>query len=377
MRILYFSDVHLEVRERQAPSSWTGVLPLGFGPDLSAFVGRVDLLVLAGDIGRLRSTRNVSPLSYAQQAAAFLGCRVILVPGNHEYYRGSFDGDRAALLAAEIPGVTVLDRGEARIGALRVLGATLWTDYAVTGDPAAAMAAAAGEIYDHRLIRRHRDGAGFAPADALAEHQLSRSWLAAKLATPHAGPTLVVTHHVPHPAACHPVHGLNELAPAFCSDCTELIAAAASAGTVAWIYGHHHWSQAIEVHGLPLLSAQPGYPGEDSGWTGPGGFDISVACISSCGISGSRARTFCMATASEGNSRWTGAASTVTSRNPASRYTASSTTGSPSANKPGSPNGAWGAPAWRPAIPIGSAIRGHSSAVPMTKDANFLSGFNA
>jgi hypothetical protein len=276
MRILYFSDVHLEVRERQGPSSWTGVLPLGFGPDLSAFVGRVDLLVLAGDIGRLRSTRNVSPLSYAQQAAAFLGCQVILVPGNHEYYRGSFDGDRAALLAAEIPGVTVLDRGEARIGALRVLGATLWTDYAVTGDPAAAMAiaATASEIYDHRLISRDRDGAGFAPADALAEHQLSRSWLAAKLATPHAGPTLVVTHHVPHPAACHPVHGLNELAPAFCSDCTELIAAAGSAGTVAWIYGHHHWSQAIEVHGLPLLSAQPGYPGEDSGWTGPGGFDI-------------------------------------------------------------------------------------------------------
>jgi Calcineurin-like phosphoesterase len=260
--------------ERQGPSSWTGVLPLGFGPDLSALVGSVDLLVLTGDIGRLRSTRNVSPLSYAQQAAAFLGCRVILVPGNHEYYRGSFDSDRAALLAAEIPGVTVLDRGEARFGALRVLGATLWTDYAVTGDPAAAMAAAAGEIYDHRLICRHRDGAGFAPADALAEHQLSLSGLAAKLATPHAGPTLVVTHHVPHPAARHPVNGLNELAPAFCSDCTELIAAAASAGTVAWICGHHHWSQVIEVHGLPLLSAQPGYPGEDSGWTGPRRFDI-------------------------------------------------------------------------------------------------------
>ena len=62
----------------------------------------MDLLVLAGDIGRLRSTRNVSPLSYAQQAAVFLGCRVILVPGNHEYYRGSFDSDRAALLAAEM-----------------------------------------------------------------------------------------------------------------------------------------------------------------------------------------------------------------------------------------------------------------------------------
>ncbi len=270
MRVLYFSDVHTEIRESGASSPWCEVLPLGHGPDLSPFAGAVDLLVLAGDIGRVHSTRNVSPLSYAEQAAGFLGCRVILVPGNHEYYRGSFDGDRAALLTAEIPGVTVLDRGEARVGALRVLGATLWTDYAVTGDPAAAMAAAAGEIYDHRLIRRDGDGACFAPEDALAEHQLSRSWLAAKLAAPHAGPTLVVSHHVPHPAACHPVHGLNELAPAFCSDCGELIAAAASAGTVAWIFGHHHWSHSAAVRGLPLLSAQPGYPGEDTGWTGPG-----------------------------------------------------------------------------------------------------------
>lgn len=274
MRILYFSDVHLEVRERQATSLWTSVLPLGVGPDLSPFAGVADLLVLAGDIGRLRSTRNVSPLSYARQAAAFLGCRVILVPGNHEYYRGSFDEDRAALLTADIPGVTVLDRGEARVGALRVLGATLWTDYALTGDPAAAMAAAAGEIHDHRLIRRRADDAGFTPADALAEHRLSRAWLGDRLATPHAGPTLVVTHHVPHPAACHPVHGLNELAPAFCSDCGGLIAAAASACAVAWIFGHHHWSQAIEVHGLRLLSAQPGYPGEDTHWTGPGRLEI-------------------------------------------------------------------------------------------------------
>ena len=136
------------------------------------------------------------------------------------------------------------------------------------------MAAAAGEIYDHRLIRRHRDGAGFAPADALAEHQLSRSWFAAKLATPHAGPTLVVTHHVPHSAARHPGHGLNELAPAFCSDCDDLVEAASAAGVAAWIFGHHHWSLATETHGVRLLSAQLGYPGEDTGWTGPGYLEI-------------------------------------------------------------------------------------------------------
>src|SRR3954453_15761852 len=143
MRVLYFSDVHIEIRERDAASPWCGMLPLGYGPDLSPFAGAVDLLVLAGDIGRVHSTRNVLPLSYAEQTAGFLGCPVILVPGNHEYYRGSFDEDRAALLTATRPGVTVLDRGEALIASgaarLRILGATLWTDYAAAGDRKTAM----------------------------------------------------------------------------------------------------------------------------------------------------------------------------------------------------------------------------------------------
>src|SRR5689334_22944137 len=122
------------------------MLPLGYGPDLSRFAGAADLLVLAGDIGRVRSSRNVSPLSYAEQAAGFLSCPVVLVPGNHEYYRGFFDEDRAALLMARRPRVTVLDRGETLIAPgttrLRVLGATLWTDYAAAGNRDVAMAAA-------------------------------------------------------------------------------------------------------------------------------------------------------------------------------------------------------------------------------------------
>ena len=100
IRVPYFSDTHIEIRQSDELHPWSETRPLGFGPDLRPFVGTVDLLVLAGDIGRIHSTRNVSPLSYAEQAAAFLGSQVILVPGNHEYYRDSFDEDRAALLTA-------------------------------------------------------------------------------------------------------------------------------------------------------------------------------------------------------------------------------------------------------------------------------------
>ncbi|MDE2255873.1 MAG: metallophosphoesterase [Betaproteobacteria bacterium] len=275
--ILYYSDIHIEIREKEGGTRWTGRYPLALGPDLRAHAGRADLLVLAGDIGRMHSRRNVSTLAYAAQAAEFLGCPALVVPGNHEYYRGSFDEEREALLTAKLEGVTVIDRGAAHfpIGGrmLRVLGATLWTDYAANGDCLEAMRRAQDTIEDHRLISR-RGGVSFLPQDALEEHRLSRAWLAERLAEPHAGPILVVTHHVPHSAARNSKFGITPLSPAFHSDCDELIDAAAHAQVAAWIFGHHHWCQELELRGVRLLSAQTGYPGEATGWVGPGVLDL-------------------------------------------------------------------------------------------------------
>jgi hypothetical protein len=102
MRILYFSDVHIENRMNGARTPWTDAYPLDLGPDLTTFLGKTDLAVLAGDIGTIRPRESVSVLGYAQQVSAFLGCPVVLVPGKHEYYRGRFDADRAALGVAAI-----------------------------------------------------------------------------------------------------------------------------------------------------------------------------------------------------------------------------------------------------------------------------------
>ncbi|MGE3462900.1 MAG: metallophosphoesterase [Pseudomonadales bacterium] len=266
---MYFSDIHIEIRDS---TSWTDTLPLGLGPDLTPFSGTADLVVLAGDIGRIRSRREVSTLTYARQVADYLSCEVAVVPGNHEYYRGSFDEVREFLLAESGAGVTVLDRGEARYPCrnteLRLLGATLWTDYAVLDNAKQGMDEALRVLPDHRLISR---GSGaFQPSDALAEHNTSRAWLMRRLAEPHAGPTLIATHHVPHSLARNPLHGTTSLSPAFYSDCDDLLVAAAQSGVVGWICGHHHWSHVVEVHGVLLVSAQPGYPGEQTGWQGPG-----------------------------------------------------------------------------------------------------------
>ncbi|QEX20232.1 serine/threonine protein phosphatase [Hypericibacter adhaerens] len=278
MRVLYYSDIHIELRESETRIPWCDKYPLDLGPDLSSFVGKTDLVVLAGDIGPIRPRRDVSAYLYAMQVSEHLSCPVVLIPGNHEYYGGCFLQDRQAILQQSNQRVFILDRGVAHVQfpgiVLRVLGATLWTDYCLTGNQVLAMHDALRGLSDHRLIKMEK-GAPFLPDHALQEHMQTRRWLGEELAEAHNGPTIVVTHHVPHPLAVNPKFGLNDrLAPAFTTDCSELIHAAARARVKAWIYGHNHASQVCEANGVLLMSAQLGYPREVTRWTGPGTVDI-------------------------------------------------------------------------------------------------------
>lgn len=137
------------------------------------------------------------------------------------------------------------------------------------------MFAAKRGMNDHRLIaRQHDPWERFVPGDARKEHIQSRAWLIERLGEPFEGKTIIVTHHVPHSIARHPGFEMDGLAPAFYSDCDDLIEAAEKAEVSGWIFGHHHWSGEWMAGGVKLLSAQPGYKGERTNWTGPGILDV-------------------------------------------------------------------------------------------------------
>ncbi|MDY0885401.1 metallophosphoesterase [Dongia soli] len=282
VRIAYFSDIHIEVvRHETRPirfPPWTTAYPLELGPDLSSLVGNVDLVILAGDIGVGDLTSDESAALYASQVAEFVEAPVVFVPGNHEYYGTAFEICREKLLSTKPQNVAVLDRSEAfyRIGKdkVRILGATLWTDYALFGNPPIAMAIASDRINDHRRIAMS-NGNLFSPWDAAKEHHISRLWLDAKLREPHNGHTVIVTHHVPHPLLRNPnIPAYDPLAPAFQSDCSDLLSIATTAGVKAWIFGHNHFSIDRELQGVRMLSAQTGYPREQTGWRGVPIFEI-------------------------------------------------------------------------------------------------------
>ncbi len=211
-----------------------------------------EVVVLAGDIARPReavawATRFDKPVLY--------------VPGNHEFYGAGLDATAAELtrLCAGTQ-VRLLDDAEVVIEGVRFLGSTLWTDFELYADAAtkaAALAQAQQSMRDFsRIRRREGDDAVLTPVDAAALFRRHAAWLAARLAEPHDGPTVVITHHAPSPRSIHPRFADSLLNPCFVSDAEHLL----DGGRVQlWIHGHTHDSFDYRLRGTRVVCNPRGY----------------------------------------------------------------------------------------------------------------------
>jgi len=226
-------------------------LHLGFGP-MDRPCNDADVVVLAGDISRPREA-----IAWALR----FDRPVVYVPGNHEYYGGSLDGRarELATLAAGTP-VHLLDDRELVLGGVRFLGSTLWTDFGLFGTGehrAAAVAEACRLMRDFsRILRADGDPTPFTPDDAAARFARHAAWLAARLAEPFDGPTVVVTHHAPSRRSIHPRFDGSLLNACFVSDAEALLGGGRAA---LWIHGHTHDSFDYEVDGTRVVCNPRGY----------------------------------------------------------------------------------------------------------------------
>lgn len=244
MRLLVISDLHLEFGLYE------------FVEDLPEF----DAAVFAGDIGRPIS-EAIWWLGDQRRHGPLTDRPVIYVPGNHEFYRSEMHANLfVGQQAADEAGIHLLQRRGVVIDGVRFLGCTLWTDYRLLGTPKPSMIVAGQELNDHSLIR-YREAGGhisrFMPWHAAAEHRLDLAFLRGELATPHVGPTVVVTHHAPHPGSVQPRHQGSALSPAFVSDLSGLIG---EYQPELWIHGHDHGSHDYRVGNTRIFANQAGYP---------------------------------------------------------------------------------------------------------------------
>lgn len=234
MKLHILSDLHLSVSEFQPPC--TGA----------------DLIVLAGDIAR--------PAQALAWASA-LGKPVLYVPGNHEFYGSSPQATLGTLRALSAgTGVTILSDEQIVIGGVRFLGSTLWTDFELYGAGDGlrdAQEQGAAMLRDFSRIRLDPPDEGlFQPHHSRALHLRSRAWLAARLAEPFAGNTVVITHHAPSPRSVHPRFAESPINPCFVSDLEPLMSGEHAR---LWIHGHTHNSFDYQVQGTRVLCNPRGY----------------------------------------------------------------------------------------------------------------------
>ncbi len=234
MKLHVLSDLHLS----------TGAVDL---PATDA-----DIIVLAGDLGR-----PAVAVAWARRCTL----PVIYVPGNHEFYGGSLDGTVHELRRQSAgSNIHLLDNDELVLDGVRFLGSTLWTDFRLDDDAehrAHAAAEAQRLVRDFSRIRMSEaDARPFSPADSTVVFDRNVAWLERLLDRPHAGPTVVITHHGPSPRSIHPRFAGSPLNAAFVSNAEHLMG---EERVALWIHGHLHDSFDYVVRGTRVLCNPRGY----------------------------------------------------------------------------------------------------------------------
>ena len=233
MKLHILNDLHIEFED---------FVP----PDADA-----DVVILAGDNGVGREGIRWAEVRFPDRP-------VIYVPGNHEFYH--HDIVLIDELKKQAPDyIHVLNNDQIIIDGVRFLGSILWTDFGLFGeaDKFFAMQQARQQMTDFSIIQNH--GQRFTPEDAIRLHTASRDWLAAMLAEPFDGKTVVVTHHAPSSQSVHPRYARDLLTPAFASNLENLMDGDRAA---LWIHGHMHESFDYEVYGTRVVCNPRGYAPE-------------------------------------------------------------------------------------------------------------------
>ena len=222
MKLLVLSDLHNEFEPLAADAET---------------VARADVVVLAGDV----HTKDRS-VEWAQAFVDDPAKPVVLIAGNHEFYRGHFDYTLDKLRErARDTNVHFLENDALVLGDVRFLGCTLWTDFKLYDNDissAICMRDAQSAMSDFRLIRATSSYRKLYPADTVRRHELSCAWLRNSLSQPFAGRTVVVTHHAPSAGSVDLQYAGDSLTPAYASNLEDLM----ESSLPLWIHGHMHTS---------------------------------------------------------------------------------------------------------------------------------------
>lgn len=228
-------------------------------PYVPNYVPEHDVMIVAGDVadGAEAAMKGLRVLH------GRTGKPIVFTPGNHDLFDehiNAFDQDRLGPIYMLPVGETV------EIGGVRFVGATLWTDWALGDKEWSAQSWAARSMPEYARVTRD-DGELIWPIDTSNTHDLHRQAIEAVLVQPHAGPTVVITHHAPSARSLHAGEARGEEAGAFASDLEWMMTRYRPA---LWVHGHIHNARNYMVGGTRVVCNPRGYEQldwyEKTGW---------------------------------------------------------------------------------------------------------------
>lgn len=250
MKVLIIADVHFDFWRDAGRDPFAGLSEADWSG--------VEAVIIAGDLTNKPRVRWKYAIRHV--ARHIDPGQVHIIPGNHDYYDFQIDRDDRLAEIARSEGAHFAQKAEILIRGGRFLCCTLWTDFGRNGDVAGSQAIARERMNDYRYIRNA--GAGYRrirPSETVQIHQDHRAWLDDRLSRPHPGPTIVVTHHCPHPKLIS--EGPGDLAPVYGSDLTRLIH---RYQPDAWFFGHTHHPGEVTEGRTRIQNVSLGHPDQIS-----------------------------------------------------------------------------------------------------------------
>lgn len=197
-----------------------------------------DVIVVAGDIAGPLATQG---RDWLEAQVNRLGVPIVVVAGNHDFWHASLDREIDRFRdRLQVDGIYPLAGDCATVAGIRFIGATLWTDYALTGDVDAGMEAhrrISSRELDKILSGTGRVRPKATTEDILAAHEHDLEQLEYELWRPSKIPTIVVTHHAPSAKSLRNgvIEGYGDAA--YASDLEWMML---DYRPELWIHGHVH-----------------------------------------------------------------------------------------------------------------------------------------
>ena len=220
-----------------------------------------DVVILAGDVGTGRNGLKWALKTFPDRP-------VIYVLGNHEFY-----GQKLQKLIKELQeladgtNIRLLENEQCSIGEVVFLGATLWTDFGLNGNPVVSEVVAQTGMNDYRRIRTLPRYSRLRPSDTRRLHMQSRQWLEDRVLSLKGRKVVVVTHHAPSRESIPPAFDGDTCNPAFASDLSRFIVESEAR---LWVHGHIHCCCDYAVGKTRVIANPRGYPTEPRTGFDPG-----------------------------------------------------------------------------------------------------------